>query len=485
MDSSSSPKSLGILQSEQSGSKISLVGIDGTKESKRPWKRSTTRKPTGLASALAASGLAIANTTLSPSHSAQAAAHISPPISNASSSGGKSIGNSARNGSAPGSPPYLSKSPAQSAISQRSSQGKGKKENAGKSGRSETKSPRQGRPRRTSRSAKSDAGASEYSAVGTSTTMNGTASAAASMNGDESFMKPEYYSTLELDADTSSEDLSGSDLSDAEYDYDNRLIPVTGFAVAGTKRNQDFHELFPTVPEGDYLIEGWLLAIYFIDVGKLKNIFCRLWMRTTKGNSHTRKAIHLRESYLFPCKHFWVDNERESFIPISSPLLRRFNCGLLIFTQLSVPVFEMISLEKKMTAFVIPNAILINTRQAKYTFTSFLSRDTTFDVLHNIWRLSRPEDSLSMISGSGRGSIEGPAASVAEEIAELPLVVSAKVPVAKKATICTCGKEGQHYSETALDAVVPGTPEKINNMLFASGFIKDFMSENQKLLGEA
>ncbi|KAH9923210.1 uncharacterized protein BXZ73DRAFT_104002, partial [Epithele typhae] len=32
-------------------------------------------------------------------------------------------------------------------------------------------------------------------------------------------------------------------------------IPVTGFAVASNKRNQDFHELFPTVPEGDYLIE--------------------------------------------------------------------------------------------------------------------------------------------------------------------------------------------------------------------------------------
>lgn len=53
----------------------------------------------------------------------------------------------------------------------------------------------------------------------------------------------------------------------------------------------------------------------------------------------------------------------------------------------------------------------------------------------------------------------------------------------RKATQCTCGKEGKHYSETALEVVIPGTPEKIHNLIFASGFIKDFMVGNQKLLG--
>ena len=50
-------------------------------------------------------------------------------------------------------------------------------------------------------------------------------------------------------------DLDGSDESD-DLDLDPEDIPVTGFAVASNKRNQDFHELFPSVPEGDYLIEG-------------------------------------------------------------------------------------------------------------------------------------------------------------------------------------------------------------------------------------
>jgi len=279
MELSSSPtKGLGLLQPDQTGSILSLSGLgsagsDGTKGSKRPWKRSTTRKPTGLASAIAASGLAIANPSISPSHSAQAAAQISPPISTTTSSGQKS-GKSV-NGSAPGSPPYLSKSPAQSAISHRSWQEKGKKSNAdlsprlGKSGRSETAgAPRQGRTRRTSRatSAKSDAGASEYGPL------NGSATGA-SVNGDESVTRPDYYSALELDADSSEEDMSGSDLSGVDDEYGDDLIPVTGFAVASTKRNQDFHEMFPTVPEGDYLIEGWLSALSFGTVRMLKNQF--------------------------------------------------------------------------------------------------------------------------------------------------------------------------------------------------------------------
>ena len=57
------------------------------------------------------------------------------------------------------------------------------------------------------------------------------------------------------DSFRSASDSEASDDSD-DLDLDPEDIPVTGFAVASNKRNQDFHELFPTVPEGDYLIEG-------------------------------------------------------------------------------------------------------------------------------------------------------------------------------------------------------------------------------------
>ena len=48
---------------------------------------------------------------------------------------------------------------------------------------------------------------------------------------------------------------NGSD-EDDDLDLDADDIPVTGFAVASARRNQEFHEMFPAVPEGDYLIEG-------------------------------------------------------------------------------------------------------------------------------------------------------------------------------------------------------------------------------------
>ena len=140
-----------------------------------------------------------------------------------------------------------------------------------------------------------------------------------------------------------------------------------------------------------------------------------------------------------------------------------------------------------MTAFVIPNAIQITTRTTKYTFASFLARDTAYDVIYNIWRLARPEDGFSEAESMGRSALDathtlgasvppnGPGA-----IANGPGIV---VPV-HKVTQCACGREGSHYSELAMDAMLPGTPERIYNLMFASGFLKDFMRVNQKLEGK-
>ena len=43
---------------------------------------------------------------------------------------------------------------------------------------------------------------------------------------------------------------------DNDLELSDDDVPVTGFAVASNKRNADFHDLFPTVPVDDYLIEG-------------------------------------------------------------------------------------------------------------------------------------------------------------------------------------------------------------------------------------
>jgi hypothetical protein len=153
--------------------------------------------------------------------------------------------------------------------------------------------------------------------------------------------------------------------------------------------------------------------------------------------------------------------------------------------QLSIPIYEITTLEKKMTAFVIPNAIQLSTRQAKYTFASFLSRDTTFDVIYNIWRLARPEDAIGSRSQISMNiPVSGTAGTLGAGVAGVVAGVSGGVVVPlKKATLCACGRDGLHYPETAMDTVVPGTPDRIHNLMFASGFMKDFMVGNQKLLG--
>ena len=139
-----------------------------------------------------------------------------------------------------------------------------------------------------------------------------------------------------------------------------------------------------------------------------------------------------------------------------------------------------------MTAFVIPNAIQITTRATKYTFASFLARDTAYDVIFNIWRLARPEDGLSEDETSGRPALDAPnALRTASPTESGAISIGSVAPPTHKATTCACWREGQHYSEVAIDTVMPGTPERIYNLMFASGFLKDFMRDNQKLEGKS
>lgn len=164
--------------------------------------------------------------------------------------------------------------------------------------------------------------------------------------------------------------------------------------------------------------------------------------------------------------------------------------------QLVVPMYDILSLEKKMTAFVIPNALQITTRKAKYAFASFLARDTVYDVIHNVWRLARPDVS-SVDGGSTRASVEEFNTSARASLDGLPPIPGPdpirekgptsdgkKAPV-QKVTTCGCGKSGQHYSEKAMECVVPGAPDKVYTLLFASAFMKEFMREEQKLIGKS
>ncbi|KAL1301533.1 hypothetical protein AAFC00_005774 [Neodothiora populina] len=122
---------------------------------------------------------------------------------------------------------------------------------------------------------------------------------------------------------------------------------LTGFAVASSKRNKDFHQLFRSVPEDDYLIEDYSAALQ-------RDILL-----------HGRLYVS------------------EGHICFSSNIL-----GWV--TNLVISFDEVVSIEKKSTAVIFPNAIVIQTLHARNIFASLVARDSTYDLLIGIWKISHP-----------------------------------------------------------------------------------------------
>ncbi|KAJ4470951.1 hypothetical protein J3R30DRAFT_3803639 [Lentinula aciculospora] len=439
----SQPMTSGLLSSPRRDSDAASIRSTNTnasppnmssskkKETSKPWRRQPTSKPTGLASAIAASGLAMAN----PAFSAQQQLQFSPPALPAVTRTGTSASN--RKSSIGDSAPYMHPSST----------------SGGASSSTQFSPPRSSKSRRSSIGSGSIGGKRRRHRPSLSMHSDNGANASAD-NKSEYIPDPvnlDYYSGLESDDDNDSS-MDSSDDDDLVSAIDVHDMPVTGFAVASSRRNADFHELFRNIPEGDYLIEDYGCAL--------------------QREILIQGRLYISENHI--CFHANI---------------------LGWITDLSIPIDEIISLEKKMTAFVIPNAILITTRQSKYTFASFLSRDTTYDVIYNIWRLVRPEilsgtlsDNASIGSGSreGGGIIEGTIIGEIDGSTLSPGAITGTGPsgglTPNKVTSCKCGKEGKHFSEMAMDTIIPGTPDKIHNLIFTSGFIKDFLVTNQKLI---
>jgi hypothetical protein len=157
--------------------------------------------------------------------------------------------------------------------------------------------------------------------------------------------------------------------------HSNRLNG-TGFAVAPPRRNKDFHALFKSVPEDDYLIEDYSAALQ-------KEILL-----------HGR--LYVSEGHLCFSSNIlgWV-------------------------TNLVISFDEVVSVEKKSTAVLFPNAIVISTLHARNVFASFLSRDPTYDLIIGIWKISHPNLKSSLngvtLDGSGTGDKTEKAESVGSE----------------------------------------------------------------------
>ena len=62
---------------------------------------------------------------------------------------------------------------------------------------------------------------------------------------------------------------------------------------------------------------------------------------------------------------------------------------------------------------------------------------------------------------------------------------AAAAPVAHAPTQCNCEKGGKpHLATTVMDSTFPGSPEKLYNLIFTSGFMRDFLSNDMQLTGE-
>ncbi|KAF5027472.1 hypothetical protein F66182_433 [Fusarium sp. NRRL 66182] len=122
---------------------------------------------------------------------------------------------------------------------------------------------------------------------------------------------------------------------------------LTGFAIASKKRNRDFHDLFKSVPDDDYLIEDYSCALQ-------REIL-----------AHGR--LYVSEGHL--C----------------------FSSNIFGWTTTLVMSFdEIVSVEKRSTALLFKNGLMISTLHAKHVFASFTSRDATYDLIVNIWKLGHP-----------------------------------------------------------------------------------------------
>lgn len=169
-------------------------------------------------------------------------------------------------------------------------------------------------------------------------------------------------------------------------------------------------------------------------------------------------------------------------------------------------------------------ALLAALTAKQHTFASFLSRDTTFDLITSIWRIKHPdvpttlgvaaaavgsdgsddegEEQATPSGGRRKRSLrrrnKGPrsGATVASGLTESPELerrsiggssgVGAESAFrAHPPTTCACSKNGEHAKDVCMDATFPCTPEKTYNLIYTSGLLRNFLVQDQQLLGAA
>ncbi|KAI7819634.1 GRAM domain-containing protein, partial [Gamsiella multidivaricata] len=257
---------------------------------------------------------------------------------------------------------------------------------------------------------------------------------------------PESYGANDRQYDYGSEvGTQGNDGGDDAYETN------INFVYANEKRLSDFHALFRSVPEDEKLIEDYGCALQ-------KEIL-------------VQGRLYISENYVcFNANIFgWV-------------------------TNLVIAFSEITAIEKRLTAFVIPNAISISTttNTKGHFFASFLSRDAAHDLLMAAWRKSFPcaanasAASNNVYFQRNRSNVtlndddtdtESPGspprshANGAADGDDKKTKGGNRVP-----TTCKCSKDGRHYANTYMSETFPGSVESIWKLIFDSDFSKGFLT---------
>ncbi|KAK4221475.1 hypothetical protein QBC38DRAFT_126105 [Podospora fimiseda] len=284
---------------------------------------------------------------------------------------------------------------------------------------------------------------------------------------------------------------------------------LTGFAVANKKRNRDFHLLFKSVPDEDYLIDDYSCALQ-------REIL-----------AHGR--LYISEGHL--C----------------------FSSNILGWVTTLVMSFdEIVAVEKRSTALVFKNGLEISTLHAKHIFASFATRDTTYDLIIKIWKLGHPQLQSSLngvtleepggdrtvkiettteapsiigsnhsISGSDDDSdngddvydedeededdqeapqpsddvsdadkaaarkVSGAAGALSEKVDDAAPAAGGDFPGPTSHAPTDCGDLGSHYEKILGDETIPAPLGKVYNLLFGPGsadWMGKFITNDQKCM---
>ncbi|OBA20106.1 hypothetical protein METBIDRAFT_44872 [Metschnikowia bicuspidata var. bicuspidata NRRL YB-4993] len=161
--------------------------------------------------------------------------------------------------------------------------------------------------------------------------------------------------TIETDG-TDCHTFNPSEFSNLELDH---ILESPSKLHVHPKKDKEFHNLFKKIPASEHL---------------LADVSCAL----------SKDILVHGKMYLSP-----------NYICFNSNIL-----GWV--TNLVVPIQEIIQIEKKSTAVLFPNGMVIRTLHQKYVFATFLSRDTTFNMITQVWHNALQDNSADCFTKSRR-----------------------------------------------------------------------------------